>query len=64
MWFTDDIAHVLQGLATTAPHLTGDLPPAEVYAYRAGFEAALFAVAVSFGIVPAEQPARRIGEHQ
>jgi hypothetical protein len=43
MWFTDDLANVLRGLALAAL-------PAGNDAYQAGFQAALIAVAVALGI--------------
>jgi hypothetical protein len=43
MWFTDDLANLLRGLALAA--LPGDDD-----AYQAGFQAALIAVAVALGV--------------
>ena len=43
MWFTDDLANVLRGLALAAL-------PANDSEYQAGFQAALIAVAVALGI--------------
>lgn len=45
-----DLAHVLQGLQFAAAQMGLDMPSAIGDAYRAGFAAALAAVAVSFGV--------------
>lgn len=52
MWFADDLANVLRGIALAAM-TAGDSE------YRAGFQAALIAVAVALGIPTEDVVARR-----
>ena len=50
MWWKEDIANVLGGIAITTPFMGVDLPSAEANSFQDGFAAALSAVAISLGI--------------
>jgi hypothetical protein len=54
VWFKDDIRNVLLGVDLASAHLASQYSAAEVEAYRAGFQAALAAAAISFGIRPGD----------
>jgi hypothetical protein len=52
IWFKDDIKNILLGVELANARLATHYSNAEVRAYRQGFQAALAAAAVSFGICP------------
>ena len=54
VWFKDDIRNVLMGVELASAHLASHCPGHETQAYREGFQAALIATAISFGIRPVE----------
>jgi len=60
MWWKDDIANVLKGIAVSTPLMGAELPADEAEAFRDGFYAALSAISISLGIVNYERtnPAR------
>ena len=52
MWFQDDIRNVLLGLNMANRALVTSVDYQEGLAFQRGFQAALLATAMSFGIVP------------
>jgi hypothetical protein len=54
VWFKDDVRNMLLGMDVAAANLAANYSQTEARAYRAGFEAALVALAVSFGIRPCD----------
>lgn len=50
MWFKDDIRGVLLGNAVATEYMGSERAPAEAEAFRAGWLAALAAVALSLGV--------------
>ena len=54
MWFQDDIRNVLLGLNMASRALVTSVEYQEGLAFQRGFQAALLATAISFGIVPRE----------
>jgi len=61
IWFKDDIRNILLGVELANGHLASRYSDAEVQAYREGFQAALVATAVSFGIYPGEIDVEAVG---
>jgi hypothetical protein len=60
VWFKDDVRNILLGMDIAAANLASNYTHPEARAYRDGFEAALVAMAVSFGIRPREIIVRTI----
>jgi hypothetical protein len=60
VWFKDDVRNILLGLDMATAHLASNYTQPEVRSYQDGFEAALVALAVSFGIRPREIIVRTI----
>ena len=54
MWFQSDIANILAGIEQASEQMATDRDSEQ---YRRGFQAAIAAVAVSFGIQPDRSPA-------
>lgn len=52
LWWTQDIAGVLTGLASSSQYIAAERSPIEMQIFQAGFVAALSSVAISFGINP------------
>jgi hypothetical protein len=52
IWFKDDIRNVLLGVDLASAHLAEHHRDADTRAYREGFQAALAAAAISFGLRP------------
>ena len=61
LWAKDDIRNILLGVELANAHLATRYSNAEVRAYREGFQAALAATAVSFGIYPGEIEVEAVG---
>ena len=51
MWFKDDVRNILAGIELSSAQLAAFCPDYDTEAYRAGFRAALLAVAASFGLL-------------
>jgi hypothetical protein len=65
VWFKEDLRNILLGMDVAAANLAANYTQPEARAYRDGFEAALVALAVSFGIRPREVIVRTIdAEHE
>ena len=60
LWLKEDIRNVLLGIELACAHLATERSDAEAEVFRAGFQAALSAVAVGLGVCSVEQPKTRL----
>ena len=59
MWLKEDIRNVLLGIDLACAHMAAERSDADAAVFRAGFQAALSAVAVGLGVCSVEQSKTR-----
>lgn len=59
IWLKDDIRNVLLGIDLACAHMAAERNDADAAVFRAGFQAALSAVAVGLGVCSVEQSKTR-----
>jgi hypothetical protein len=60
IWYKDDIRNVLMGIGVASAHVSERYTDSDIEAYRAGFQAALAAIALGLGIRPSEVVVRTV----